>query len=189
MSKKQPGSNPLVDPTMWVDQHGDSLFRYALTRVGNSQVAEDLVQETFLAALRGSEDFAGKSAERSWLVGILKHKIVDHYRHQGREHSVQAANPSEEGIEGLFDQKGWWKIKPTKWVPPPSEMLERKEFWEIFRRCLQKLPQRLAAAFSLREMDELDTDEVSDILSVTAGNLGVMLYRARMNLRRCLEIN
>jgi RNA polymerase sigma-70 factor (ECF subfamily) len=190
MNEKQRDSpTHLPDPATWVDQHGDFLFRYALSRLGNRAVAEDLVQETFLAALRAERTFAGRSAERTWFVGILKHKIIDHLRRQGRERPLSAVNSSEEMSEELFDKKGWWQVKPAKWPADPSEVLETKEFWEAFRHCLEDLPQRLAAVFSLREMDELSTDEVCDALKVTPGNLGVLLYRARMGLRRCLEIN
>ncbi len=182
-------ATPLPDPATWVDQHGDYLFRYALSRLGNPEVAEDLVQETFLAALRAAGDFAGKSSERTWFVGIMKHKMVDYFRRQERERPVTALNSAEDSAEELFDHKGWWKVKPAKWSANAGELLERKEFWEIFRRCLAKLPQKLAAAFSLREMDELSSPEICGVLKVTASNLGVLLYRARMGLRRCLEIH
>jgi len=91
--------------------------------------------------------------------------------------------------EELFDKSGRWQVKPARWPADASEVLEKKEFWEAFRRCLERLPQRLATVFSLREMDELPTEEVCGALNVTPGNLGVLLYRARMGLRRCLEIN
>ena len=190
MSDKQfdsPSRKP--DPATWVDLHGDFLFRYALSRLGNRTVAEDLVQETFLAALRAEKNFSGRSAERTWFVGILKHKIIDHLRRQGRERPVSAINSSSEMSEEMFDKSGWWNVKPAKWPAEPSETLEQKEFWEAFRHCLENLPQRLRVVFSLREMDELPTDEVCEALKVTPGNLGVLLYRARMGLRRCLEIN
>jgi RNA polymerase sigma-70 factor (ECF subfamily) len=190
MSAKQldsPSHQP--DPATWVDQHGDFLFRFALSRLGNRTVAEDMVQETFLAALRASRDFSGKSAERTWFVGILKHKIIDHLRRQGRERPVSAINSSREMSEELFDKKGWWRVKPAKWPTDPGAALEQKEFWEAFRHCLESLPPRLRAVFSLREMDELPTDEACEALKVTPGNLGVLLHRARMGLRRCLELN
>jgi RNA polymerase sigma-70 factor, ECF subfamily len=190
MSEKPLASpSPLPDPATWVDQHGDFLFRYAVARLGNSAVAEDLVQETFLAALRAGERFAGRSAERSWFVGILKHKIIDYLRRQGRERPVSAVNSSGERSEEIFNKNGWWQIKPANWPADPSDMLEKREFWQAFRRCLENLPQRLATIFSLREVDELPTEEVCELMKVTPGNLGVLLYRARMGLRRCLEVN
>jgi len=179
----------LPDPATWVDRHGDFLFRYALSRLESRTAAEDLVQETLLAALRAGKDFSGKCTERTWFVGILKHKIVDYLRRQDRERPMSAVNSSGEMGEELFDKNGWWRIEPVRVSANPSEVLEKKEFWEVFRHCLANLPKRLAAVFSLREMDELPTDEICAVLNVTPGNLGVLLYRARMGLRRCLEIN
>ena len=179
----------LPDPATWVDQHGDFLFRVAVARLGNRAVAEDLVQETFLAALRAEKNFSGRSAERTWFIGILKHKIVDHLRRQGRERPVSAVTSSGEMGEEPFDQNGWWQVEPANWSGNPIDVLEKKEFWEAFRHCLENLPHRLRTVFSLREVDGLPTDEVCEALEVTPGNLGVLLYRARMGLRRCLEIN
>jgi RNA polymerase sigma-70 factor (ECF subfamily) len=187
VEKQRDDSGRLPDPAAWVDQHGDSLFRYAIVRVGDRTTAEDLVQETFLAALRDEARFAGRSAERTWFASILKHKIVDHLRRQGRERPASAINSSL-GDE-LFDNTGWWQARPSNWPADPKEVLERKEFWDAFRHCLENLPQRLRTIFSLREMDELGTDEVCEAMKVTPGNLGVLMYRARMGLRRCLEIN
>jgi len=176
-----------VDPAIWVDRHGDALFRYAMARLGNRHIAEDLVQEAFLAALR-SDNFAGQSNERTWLIGILKHKIVDHLRRRDRERPVSALQAGERS-EDLFDEKGWWRVQPATWPVDSEDSLESKEFWEAFRHCLERLPQRLSTVFSLREMDELSTTELCKLLEVSPGNLGVLLYRARMGLRRCLEIN
>ncbi len=190
MSEKQPSSSThLPDPALWVDQHGNCLYRYALVRLGNPEVAEDLVQETFLAALHARERFAGGSSERTWLVGILKHKIVDYLRRKGRERPISDLNSSEDAVEELFDKSGGWHVKPSKWAGDPGEALERKDFWETFYRCLSSLPQRLAEAFSLRELDELSRDEVCKVLSISATNLGVMLHRARLRLWRCLDIH
>jgi RNA polymerase sigma-70 factor (ECF subfamily) len=187
--KPTESASHLPDPTDWVDQHGDFLFRYALSRLRNRSLAEDLVQEAFLAALHAKRNFSGRSAERTWFVAILKHKIVDYLRRQGRERPVSAVNSSGEMSEELFDKNGWWQVKPSTWSANPSDILEKTEFWRAFRHCLENLPQRLATVFSLREIDELPTDEVCEALKVTPGNLGVLLYRARMGLRRCLEVN
>ncbi len=188
MTRPNPDSSaPLVDPTNWVDRHGDVLYRYALARVAEPAVAEDLVQETFLAALRGAQGFAGQAAEQSWLVGILKHKIVDFFRKQAREKPLQKT--SDNGNHGTtdFDSSGWWQDQPASWGDNPGAALEQQEFWIVFRGCLGKMPRRLTAAFTLREMEGLSTDEISRDLNVTPGNLGVLLHRARLSLRRCLE--
>jgi RNA polymerase sigma-70 factor (ECF subfamily) len=190
INEKQRGSpDQRRDTGTWVDQHGDFLFRYAVARLGNGAVAEDLVQETFLAALRDEKSFSGRSAERTWFVGILKHKIVDHLRRQGRERPVSAITSAGEIGEELFDTNGWWQVKPANWLGDPTQVFEKKEFWEAFNHCLENLPQRLRSVFAFREIDELSADEVCEALKVTPGNLGVLLHRARMGLRRCLEIN
>jgi RNA polymerase sigma-70 factor (ECF subfamily) len=178
-----------TNPAKWVDEHGDYLFRYALSRLRQRDVAEDLVQETFLAALRGRDRFAGASSERTWLVGILKRKIVDHLRRKAHEQPVSDVTDSDRWAEALFDERGHWKKKPGQWPADPSAAFEKQEFWAIFTACLRKLPERLANAFTLREVEELDSQEVCKVLNVSANNLWVMLHRARLGLWRCLEVN
>lgn len=179
----------LADPENWVDAHGDVLFRYALARVANAEVAEELVQETFLAALSAQQGFGGRSTERTWLIGILKHKIVDYFRRKTREPTAPDADAPGDLVEELFDQRGRWHVKPAQWAGDPQRLLEQQEFWEAFRRCLSQLPERQAAAFSLREMEDLSGEEICKILGVTATNLWVLLHRARMGLWRCLDAN
>jgi RNA polymerase sigma-70 factor (ECF subfamily) len=172
-----------------VDEHGDYLFRFALSRLRQREVAEDLVQETFLAALRGRDRFAGGSSERTWLVGILKRKIVDYLRRKGHEQPVGDLTASDQWVEALFDERGNWSKKPGKWPADAGATLETQEFWAIFSACLDKLPERLASAFTLREVEELDGQEVCKVLNVSANNLWVMLHRARLGLLRCLEVH
>lgn len=177
------------NPATWVDEHGDYLFRYALSRLRQRDVAEDLVQETFLAALSGKDRFAGRSSERTWLVGILKRKIADQLRRKGHEQPVSDLTTSDRWLEALFDEHGKWKKKPGEWPPDPAASFEKEEFWKIFTACLHKLPGRLAHAFTLREVEELDGQEVCKVLNISANNLWVMLHRARLSLSRCLEFN
>ena len=179
----------LSKPDHWVDRYGDDLFRYALFRLRDATLAEDVVQETFLAALRARKSFSGRSSERTWLFGILKHKIVDHIRKASRERSVEDPEAPEDVHKNLFNERGQWKVMPTQWVADPSTILEQKEFQDILEKCLENLPARLSDAFSLREMDGLTSKEVCKVLGISATNLWVMLYRARMRLRRCLEMS
>jgi len=188
----QPRIAPGLNPETWVEKHGDYLYSYALLRLRRRELAEEIVQETFLAALKARQNFAGQSTERTWLVGILKHKIVDHYRRASREHYVAdfEMEPSE---EEHFRQSGEWinhwtlAGAPKDWSEDPGQVVEQKDFWEVFNRCLAQLPPRLASAFSLREIDGLSSEEVCQILNVSANNLWVMLHRARAALRRSLE--
>jgi RNA polymerase sigma-70 factor (ECF subfamily) len=182
---------PQVNPERWVDEHGDPLFRYALVRVRRREVAEDLVQETLLSAMRSREKFAGQSSERSWLFGILKHKMSDYFRELGRETSFTDLESLADEFSEKFVPEGYWvHVKgPKEWKPEPDEVMHRAEFWQTMRHCLDKLPERIANVFMLREMDEIESKEICSMLSISEGNLWVMLHRARMALRECLEIN
>ena len=190
-AKATPG---LSDPERWVEVYGDYLFKYAMARLRDPTHAEDAVQETFLAALKGGKAFAGLAAERSWLVGILKNKIFDHYRRACRETlftDLEFYSDEESGrfvAEGAF--KGAWihDLGPKQW-PKPGESLDKEEFWQTYRDCSGKLPRNVAAVFNLREVDDLDSKRICRMLNISESNLWVMLHRARMALRRCLEIN
>lgn len=175
----------------WVDVYGDYLFRYALVRVSNNiQLAEDLVQETFLAALKTNAKHEGKSSERTWLVTILRNKIIDYYRRNKNNLFEQKDFQNEEFIEhGL--RAGQWKQEygPHDWNVAPDQEFERQEFISIFRKCLSALPQTLASIFALRELDGQDTETICKELGVTSSNVWVILHRARKALRKCLEFN
>lgn len=175
------------DPTRWVDLHGDVLYRFALARLGDPEQAEDTVQEALLAGLAGQDRFEGGSSERTWLVGILKHKIVDRLRRRAREQADPEVTDPQTGLEAHFNRHGLWREKPRGWGGSPDRALEDKEFWDVFRRCLSGLPPRLAEAFALRELDGLDSEKVRDVMDVSATNLWTLLHRARLHLRRCLE--
>ena len=182
------GRNQIKDPEVWLDEYGDALYRYALFRIQDGQVAEDLVQETFFAALRGMDSFAGRSSVRTWLFGILKHKIIDHIRKISRERPAGDIETIADLADKTFDGGGGWRYQPSQWITNPSLLFQQQEFWQILQTCLAELPPRLNQAFTLRELDGLSAEEVRKILNVTPTNGGVMLHRARMRLRECLEI-
>ena len=183
------------DPVRWVEEHGDFLYACALLRLRDSARAKDVVQETFLAALRGRDSCAGRAGERGWLVGILKHKIYDYYRKAARETlftDLEFYRDQEDEsfvLEGLHKDAWTGERAPGDWASKTIESLDREEFWKAFHQCASKLPRRVAQAFLLRELDELATEEICSLLEVSANNLWVMLHRARMALRRCLETN
>jgi RNA polymerase sigma-70 factor (TIGR02943 family) len=186
----RPTSSSALDPESWVDLHGDCLYRYALVRVNSPVIAEDLVQETLLAALKGRAAFSGRSSERSWLCGILKNKIVDYYRKRGRETSFTDMEFLSDEFSEKYVDEGWiHREAPKDWKPEPDVVAHRSEFWAVMRRCLKKLPERIESVFMLREMDDVSTKEICKALSVSESNLWVMLHRARMALRECLERN
>ena len=180
-----------ADPERWVEEHGDCLYRYALLRVRRPEVAEDLVQETFFAAVKTFGSFRGKSSERSWLCGILKNKICDHFRKLGRETCFTDLEFLNDELAHKFVPQGFWDHErgPLEWKPEAEVVMHRTEFWETFRDCLAKLPQRVADVFMLREMEEMKTEQISRDLNISQNNIWVMLHRARMALRECLEMN
>jgi len=178
-----------------VEEHGDYLFKFALVRLRDATKAEDMVQETFLAALKGGDRFTGRSAEKSWLAGILKHKILDYYRKAGRETSFTdldfySDEESDRFIQdGIF--KGGWihELGPMEWSPDPGTGLDSEAFWQTFRDCANKLPKNISTVFTMREVDGVESKEICRLLNISENNLWVMLHRARMALRRCLETN
>jgi RNA polymerase sigma-70 factor (ECF subfamily) len=189
MSSPEKQENNPSDPANWVDQYGDLLFRYALLRLRDPILAEDVVQETLLAALQGRKNFESRSTERTWLVGILKHKIIDYFRKAGREEPINDDESQQSVGEGDFKQNGRWRIGPAPWKMDSSAILEQNEFWEILRQCTSALPSRLANAFMLKEVEELSSKEVCKVCNISPTNLWVMLHRARFRLRECLEVN
>ncbi len=185
----------LADPEAWVDEYGDYLFRYALVRLRDESLAEDMVQETFLAALKSDAAFAVRSAPKSWLVGILKNKIVDHYRKASRETpftdlEFMADEQSDRLIpDGLFKDAWIHELGPLEWSPAPGAGLDSEAFWKTFHECSGKLPRKVARVFLLREVDDVSTEEICALLDIKPNHLWVMLHRARMALRACLEAN
>ena len=183
------------DVSVWLERHGDYLFKYAVFRLRDTSAAEDAVQETFLAALKAYEKFEGRGSERTWLVGILKHKVTDHFRRMTRETPLEPGeSEGPEHAEFFTRTDGWdnhWnnEYAPFDWHATPAQLLERGDFWRVFSDCLSPLPRRTASAFTLREVDGLTSEEICDALGVTVNNLWVMLHRARLHLRNCLERN
>jgi len=181
----QAGDNTL-DPSAWVDQYGDHLYGYATSRLRNREAAEEVVQETFLAALRHADQYSGQGAERAWLLGILKRKTIDYIRQRNRTVSLEG-NESGDPSEALFDQRGSWQRGMREAGYQPLDSLEKREFWQILQECLQTLPTRQADVFVLREMDDKPTDEICKDLEISASNLWVLLYRARTRLSNCMK--
>ncbi len=187
MSNQSQDHQELLDPQIWVDRYGDLLYRYALLRLRDKTAAEDIVQETFLGALRNQNTYNRQSTIQNWLFGILKHKIIDHFRHLGREKPSEDPELDAQLQAPGFDDKGQWLQGPAPWHWNPSQALEEQEFRGVFENCLQALPQRTAEAFLLREMDGLKGEEICQVLKISPNNYWVMLYRARTQLRSCLE--
>lgn len=167
-----------------------SLIRFAQLQLRNPTWAEDVVQDTLIAVLEKPTSFAGRSTLKTWIIGILKHKIVDILRNKRRELQIESLseNYTEDAFETLFQENGHWAIPVNDWGNPDS-CFERVEFFQILEVCVDKLPSNIGRIFMMREWLELETEEICNDLGITPTNCWVMLYRARMRLRECLELN
>jgi len=205
LMEPQPARAPILNPDHWVDAYADTLFRYALTRLRRRQDAEEVVQETLLAALQGHREFRGDSAELTWLISILRNKVIDRIRLASRE--VMVAVDSMDDWCGTTDRwlhapKLWSgnasrlvgaggtrcrHCLPKPWSGDPSKLVEDGEFWDQIRKCFSGLPERQAQVFALRTFDELESEEICKQTGLTITNLWVLLHRARTSLRACVE--
>jgi RNA polymerase sigma-70 factor (ECF subfamily) len=177
-----------LDPEHWLENHGKYLYRYALFRLRSPELAEEKVQETFVGALQTRDGFQGRATERTWLTSILKRKIFDHFKKISRERTYDNTVLEKVSVDSLLDRKGRWMAGPESgWYWEPDISLRQKEFLDIFHRCLLEIPDRLAQVFILREVDGHKGEEICDLLGISRTNLGVMIFRARMRLRRLME--
>ncbi len=177
-------------PTEWVDLYSDDLYCFALKFIPQDDVAQNLIQETFLAALKNHHTFSSQSSEKTWLIGILKNKITDHLRAKYKEIPASQLIDDDKTIEGFFDsQSGHLAQEPTAWKFNPTVLMENKEFWETFNNCLSRLPEKTSQAFALREIEAMKSSEICKVLGISSTNLWVLLHRARIQLRACLEKN
>lgn len=183
-----------ISPEEWVERHGDSLYREALARVGQREAAEDLVQEVLVAAWQAREGFRGRASEKTWLMRILRNKIADHYRRQRLKVDLADSEALAELEESQFRGGGfggvhWHKANaPGRWANP-RQSLEQAEFWRTIHECTAKLPEKVARVFLLREVGQWESEDICRELDVKQSHLFVLLHRARLALRRCLELN
>jgi RNA polymerase sigma-70 factor, ECF subfamily len=163
------------------------LLRYAALQLRNPDAAEDAVQETLLAALSAQASFEGRANLRTWVTGILKHKIVDAIRRSSREQPLdEAGEESATEFDALFNERGHWQEHPTAWEHPDGA-LHQKQFLAALEACLAGLPKRTSQVFLMREHLGLETGEICKELGLTSTHCWVLLYRARMALRECLQ--
>lgn len=184
-------------PEKWAELYGDYLYNYSISRVNSREVALDLVQETFLAGLSARTSFEGRSSVKTWLISILKRKIIDHYRknYRNKEDAILDKNFSEGGGELPFygdgEMKGHWKADrvPQDWNISADKALENEELGNIIKDCITALPDKWGAVFALRVVEELASEDVCKEMEITASNLWVILHRAKLQLRDCVEKN
>ncbi|MGB4064382.1 MAG: sigma-70 family RNA polymerase sigma factor [Azonexus sp.] len=181
-------SDPLHDPEFLTSLRRDML-RFADMQLRNQAQAEDAVQEALAGALGGREKFASRSSLRTWVLSILKNKIVDVLRGRVRENAT-VNTENDENLQGYFNDREHWAedTRPSEWETPQQAM-ENKQFWEVFEACLYRLPEASGRIFTMREVLGFDTDEICQTLGITTNNCWVQLHRARLALRACLGAN
>lgn len=166
------------------------MVRFAELQLRDRSQAEDAVQEALAAALQGSDRFASRASLRTWVLSILKNKIVDALRQRIRQVQTQVGGENDEDLNAYFDQRQHWAedTRPGEWASP-QESMENKRFWEVFEACLYRLPEAAARIFTMREVLGFDSDEICQTLNISSNNLWVQMHRARLALRACLGAN
>ncbi len=196
--RKKAAASPItsifVDPAIWIDEHGDFLFRFAMMRVHDQSVSEDLVQETLLSAIQSMAAYRGQSSVRTWLTSILKNKICDLYRKRNLLCPIAEEDLELRAFDHFFERDDQWtnhwnnKFKPIEFNETPEMSLERGEFRAVLNSCIAALPKRASMVFQLREVDGYSGEEICDMLGLASNNFWVVMHRARMQLRTCLEL-
>lgn len=180
----------------WVNSYGDCLYNYAVYRINDKDEAQDLVQETFLSGIKAKDTFRGECTEKTWLITILKRKIIDHYRKKSTQ-SIQTSIGSDKvaaGYEQFFQQDGdfedhWSKEgKPCSWSVNGLQKMETKEFYDVLNKCLGVLPQKWASVFCMKNMEDMETENICKELNVSTSNYWIIMHRAKLQLRKCIEI-
>ena len=164
----------------WLAHYGDDLYSYALKRVQSAELAEDLVQDTFLAAIGSAHRFANNASPKTWLISILRHKLVDHYRQKATRDSLADVESNPEKQQSVPPN-----APHPSWISPDAR-LRHQEFHRVLRECIEHLPDLIRQAFEFRFFDELPHDEVCRLQGVSSNNLAARMYRARKYLRSCL---
>lgn len=172
-------------PETWVDEYGDSLYRFVLTRVRDASAAEEIVQETFVSALSGN--FGGRSSLKTWLFGIARHKVLDHFRRRSREYAAGDMKSAGEHDQDGPDVRGSWHTEPSVMAKDPTDALDAGRVWSVLRSALAKMSPTLADAFVLREIEGMDSDKIAETLGCTTSTLWVRLHRARSQLKKAFE--
>ena len=183
-------SSSVIHPAE-IERHRAYLLRYASLQLRDAGAAEDAVQDTLIAGIEGLERFSGKSSVKTWLTGILKHKIIDHIRRQAREQPLISSDADgdrseAEAVDALFLENGHWRQPPSNWGDP-DKAFENKAFMAVFAQCAKNLPVQTSRAFMMREVMEFTTDDICKELDISTTNCWVILHRARLTLRECLE--
>ena len=172
----------------WVVQFGDDLFTWAYHKTRNQPIAEDMVQDTFLAAFQAFDSFHNQSSPRTWLFSILRNKIIDHYRQQAK-HITSTLEEQNDQTDSLFDEDGNWHkdSRPREWDLTKQHLLDDLEFSKVFSLCLEELPTNWSACLRLKYLDGKEGKEICQVLNITTSNFWQIIHRAKLQVRVCLE--
>ena len=177
-----------LDPSRWPEQYGEYLVNYARAKVSDHALAEDLVQDTFLAAWKGRKRFRGDCTERTWLTGVLRNKIIDQYRSAARRPTVREADVAI-SADHMDGGDGWIDSQATESpAADPVAITEQREFLTVLEQALARLPELAGRAFRMREIQGYSTEEITRVLNITRGNLWVLIHRAKTALRSQLDL-
>jgi RNA polymerase sigma-70 factor (ECF subfamily) len=179
----------LLNPDQWITNYSDALYSFTLPRVNDAPLAEDIVQETFLSAWKARDTFKGEASEKSWLFTICRNKIIDHYRKKAKD--IVTLMPENAATDSFFDGSEHWtqEDKPLDWGIDYTENIDKKEFYKVLEGCKKKLQQVQQAVFSMKYLEDLDSVEICKALGITSSNYWVLIHRAKLQLRSCLEKN
>ncbi len=180
--------NQLLNPNKWIDLYADYLFNFTISRVNDKEVAQDLVQETFLAALKSMNNFKGEASERTWLISILKRKIIDYYR---KINSNKGQAEVRIKYNNDFETEGDWLEEHVAdpYDKTAEDIIQNTELGEAILNCLSKLPEKHAEVFRMKTIEGMETEEICKELNITASNLWVIIHRARTAMASCLKEN
>lgn len=174
-----------IDPTKWVDQYSDYLFNYTIARVNDREKAQDLISETFLAGLKSMKNFKGEASERTWLISILKRKIIDHYRKSNSKKGKAEVRIHYKDEESEGD---WLEERVADPFDKTAEdNLQNKELGEAIYGCLGQLPEKQAAIFRMKTIENIDTEVICNEFNITPSNFWVIIHRARTAMAGCME--
>jgi RNA polymerase sigma-70 factor (TIGR02943 family) len=185
----------ILEPNNWVDRYSDYLYNFAYYRVSNQALAEDLVQDTFLAGINARHTYKGQASEKTWLVSILKNKIIDHYKKAStrNESPLQLSTYEAPSYDHFFNKKkkGEWQKEsaPKDWGDNSASLTETKEFYTILEKCVTALPVKWQGVFKMSLLDDKDSALVCKEFKLSSSNFWVIMHRAKLQLRECLEKN
>ncbi|UMB53165.1 sigma-70 family RNA polymerase sigma factor [Lutibacter sp. A64] len=177
-----------LNPEKWVSLHADYLYNYTISRINNHDLAKDLVQDTFFAGLNAQDNFQGKASERTWLISILKRKIIDQYR---KLNSAKGKAEVKMNFYSDGEHEGDWieERVPSDWNTEIEKNIENEELSDALEKCINNLPEKYAIVFRMKTIQQFETEEICKELEISSSNLWVIIHRARTQLRKCMEDN